>query len=123
MLSFADICLLICLCLCGTAEKIGESWKLRQPNTEDPLLATVNLLESYWKLVQNVLQLTCSAIPFEKGRTPMLSATPWITDSTTVQNIVIIAIVSKLHLQVHSRKHSDNEPPSSSRAIGRHVGM
>jgi hypothetical protein len=26
----------------------------------------------------------------------MLSATPWITDSTTVQNIVIIAIVSKL---------------------------
>jgi hypothetical protein len=36
----------------------------------------------------------CSALPFEKGRTPVLSATPWITDSTTVQNIVIIAIVS-----------------------------
>jgi hypothetical protein len=46
------------LCLCGTAEKIGESWKLRQPNTEDPLLAAVDLLESNWKLVQNVLQLT-----------------------------------------------------------------
>jgi hypothetical protein len=26
----------------------------------------------------------------------VLSATPWITDSTTVQNIVIIAIVSRL---------------------------
>jgi hypothetical protein len=39
---------------------------------------------------------SCSALPFEKGRTPMLSATPWITDSTTVQNIVTIAIVSKL---------------------------
>jgi hypothetical protein len=26
----------------------------------------------------------------------MLSATPWITDSTIVQNIVIIAIVLKL---------------------------
>jgi hypothetical protein len=38
----------------------------------------------------------CSALPFEKGKTPMLSAIPWITDSTTVQNIVIIAIVSKL---------------------------
>jgi hypothetical protein len=38
----------------------------------------------------------CSALPLEKGRTPMLSATPWITNSTTVQNIVIIAIVSKL---------------------------
>jgi hypothetical protein len=32
--------------LCGAAEKIGESWKLRQPNTEDPLLAAVDLLES-----------------------------------------------------------------------------
>jgi hypothetical protein len=41
--------------------------------------------------------LMCSALPFEKGRTPVLSAIPWITDSTTVQNIVIIAIVSKLH--------------------------
>jgi hypothetical protein len=51
MLSFADVCLLICLCLCGTAEKIGESWKLRRPNTEDPLLAVVDLLESNWKLV------------------------------------------------------------------------
>jgi hypothetical protein len=32
----------------------------------------------------------CSALPFEKDRTPVLSATPWITASTTVQNIVII---------------------------------
>jgi hypothetical protein len=47
-----------CLFLCGAAEKIGESWKLWQPNTEDPLLAAVDLLESNWKLVQNVLQLT-----------------------------------------------------------------
>jgi hypothetical protein len=47
-----------CLFLCGAAEKIRESWKLRQPNTEDPLLAAVDLLESNWKLVQNVLQLT-----------------------------------------------------------------
>jgi hypothetical protein len=28
------------------------------PNTKDPLLAAVDLLESNWKLVQNVLQLT-----------------------------------------------------------------
>jgi hypothetical protein len=27
------------LFLCGAAEKIGVSWKLRQPDTEDPLLA------------------------------------------------------------------------------------
>jgi hypothetical protein len=37
---------------------IGKFWKLRQPNTEDPLLDAVDLLESNWKLVQNVLQLT-----------------------------------------------------------------
>jgi hypothetical protein len=36
----------LCLFLCGAAEKIGESWKLWQPNTEDPLLAVVDLLES-----------------------------------------------------------------------------
>jgi hypothetical protein len=34
------------LFLCGAAEKIGVSWKLRQPDTEDPLLAVVDLLES-----------------------------------------------------------------------------
>jgi hypothetical protein len=49
---------LFCLCLCDTAEKIGESWRLRQPNTEDPLMATMDVLESNWKLVQNVIQLT-----------------------------------------------------------------
>ena len=38
----------------------------------------------------------CNALPFNKGRTPVFSATPWITDSTTVQNIVFIAIVSIL---------------------------
>jgi hypothetical protein len=79
-----------------------------------------------------VHEACCSAIPFEKGITLVLSATLWITDSTTVQNLVIIAIVSKLqhkssykisNLTINSRKHSGNEPPSSSRAIGRHVGM
>jgi hypothetical protein len=44
--------------LCGAAEKIEVSWKLQQPDAEDPLLATVDLLESNWKLVQDVLQLT-----------------------------------------------------------------
>jgi hypothetical protein len=46
------------LCLYGAAEKIGESWRLRQPNSEDPLLAAVDVLESNRKLVQNILQLT-----------------------------------------------------------------
>jgi hypothetical protein len=46
------------LFLYGAAEKIGVSWKLRQPDTEDPLLAAVDLLELNWKLVQEVLQLT-----------------------------------------------------------------
>jgi hypothetical protein len=44
---------------CGAAEKIGVSLKLRQPDTEDPLLAAVDLLESNWTLIQEVLQLTC----------------------------------------------------------------
>jgi hypothetical protein len=43
---------------CGAAEKIGISLGLQQPDTEDPLLAVVDLLESDWTLVQEVLQLT-----------------------------------------------------------------
>jgi hypothetical protein len=51
---------------------------------------------SILKMVFSMFMRLCSALPFEKGRTPLLSAIPWITDSTTVQNIVIIATVSKL---------------------------
>jgi hypothetical protein len=51
---------------------------------------------SHFKIYILSIGTICSALPLEKGRTPMLSATPWITDSTTVQNILIIAIVSKL---------------------------
>jgi hypothetical protein len=59
MLLFADICSLsLAFSFCGAAEKIGVSWKLRQPNTEDSLLVAVDLLESNWKLFQEVLQLT-----------------------------------------------------------------
>jgi hypothetical protein len=50
------------LFLCGAAEKIGVAWKLWQPDIEDPLLAAVDLLESNWKLVQDVLQLTCRVL-------------------------------------------------------------
>jgi hypothetical protein len=55
-----------------------------------------SLVSIYARLDTLETNSTCSALPFEKGRTPVLSATPWITDSTTVQNIVIIAIVSKV---------------------------
>jgi hypothetical protein len=59
VLLFADICSLsLDYSFCGAAEKIGVSLKLRQPDTEDPLLAAVDLLESNWTLVQEVLQLT-----------------------------------------------------------------
>jgi hypothetical protein len=63
----------------------------------------------------------------------MLSAIPRIINSTTVQNIVIIAVVSNITLQIQlnrsqtlqirNGKQSGKEPPSSSRATGRHVGM
>jgi hypothetical protein len=56
MLLFADICsIFLVFSFRGAAEKIGVSWKLRQPETKDPLLAAVDLLESNWKLVQEVL--------------------------------------------------------------------
>jgi hypothetical protein len=47
MLLFADIFLLsLAFFFCGLAKKIGVSLGLRQPDTKDPLLAAVDLLES-----------------------------------------------------------------------------
>jgi hypothetical protein len=58
MLLFAHIFLLsLAFSFCGTAEKIGVPSKLQQPDTEDPLVAAVDLLESNWTLIQEVLQL------------------------------------------------------------------
>jgi hypothetical protein len=53
LLIFARFLLLFSFC--GAAEKIGVSWKLRQPDAANPLLAAVDLLESNWKLVKDVL--------------------------------------------------------------------
>jgi hypothetical protein len=46
------------LYFCDAAEKLGEVWRLRQGNSKDPLLDTVDMLESNWKLSRDVLQLT-----------------------------------------------------------------
>jgi hypothetical protein len=42
----------------AAVEKVGLPLGLRQPDTEDPLMAVVDLLESNWKLIQEFLQLT-----------------------------------------------------------------
>jgi hypothetical protein len=44
---------------CAAAEKVGLPLAPRQLDTEDPLMATVDLLESNWKLVLECLQLIC----------------------------------------------------------------
>jgi hypothetical protein len=41
----------------AAAEKVGLPLAPRQPETEDPLMAAIDLLESNWKLVQEFLQL------------------------------------------------------------------
>jgi hypothetical protein len=44
------------LYFCDAAEKLGEVWKLQQRSAKDPLLDVVDVLESNWKLAQDVLQ-------------------------------------------------------------------
>jgi hypothetical protein len=46
------------LCFHDAAENIGEFWRLQQASSEDPLLDAMDVLESNWKLVQNILQQT-----------------------------------------------------------------
>jgi hypothetical protein len=56
MLLVADICSLsLVFVFCVAAEKVGVSLGPQQPDTEDPLLAAVDLLEANWKLIQEVL--------------------------------------------------------------------
>jgi hypothetical protein len=42
---------------CAAAEKVGLPLAPRQPDTKDPLMAAVDMLESNWTLVQEFLQL------------------------------------------------------------------
>jgi hypothetical protein len=46
------------LCFCDAAEKLGEFWRLQEATPKDPLLASVDVLESNWKLARNILQQT-----------------------------------------------------------------
>jgi hypothetical protein len=46
------------LYFCDAAEKLGEVWRLRQGNSNDPLLDSVDVLVSNWKLARDVLQQT-----------------------------------------------------------------
>jgi hypothetical protein len=43
---------------CAAAEKVGLPLGLQQPDTKDPMMAAVDLLESNWKLVQEFLHQT-----------------------------------------------------------------
>jgi hypothetical protein len=56
--SSVDIICLSYLYFYDAAEKLGEVWRLRQGNSKDPLLDAVDVLESNWKLAQDILQRT-----------------------------------------------------------------
>jgi hypothetical protein len=43
---------------CDAAEKLGESWRLREATPKDPVLALVDVLESNWRLARDILQGT-----------------------------------------------------------------
>jgi hypothetical protein len=56
VLLLADVCSLsLVFAFCVLAEKVGVSLEPLQPDVEDPLMAAVDLLESNWRLVQEVL--------------------------------------------------------------------
>jgi hypothetical protein len=59
ILLLADVCSLTLVSVfCVSVENAGVSLAPLQPNDEDPLMAAVNLLESNWISVQEILELT-----------------------------------------------------------------
>jgi hypothetical protein len=44
------------LYFCDAVEQFGEVWKLRLESAKDPLLDSVDVLESNWRLARDILQ-------------------------------------------------------------------
>jgi hypothetical protein len=66
------------LCLYDAAKKLGEFWRLQEASSKDPLLDSVDVLESNWKLPRNMLLQTHHVLsrmfvmlfPKKKGEMP-----------------------------------------------------
>jgi hypothetical protein len=83
--------------LCGAPEKIGEFWRLPQLNAEDPLMASVDLLESNWKFALDVFWLTRHVLvrifvrfwPKKRGEMPGDNLNKLIETFDTVEDLVL----------------------------------
>jgi hypothetical protein len=51
------------LYFCDAAEQLGKVWKLQLKSAQDPLLDSVDVLESNWRLVRDIIQRTCHVLP------------------------------------------------------------
>jgi hypothetical protein len=58
-----DMIFLAYLYFRDAAEQVGEVWKLRLESAKEPLLDSVDVLESKWRLVQDVVQQTRHVLP------------------------------------------------------------
>jgi hypothetical protein len=96
--AFADICLLsLIFIFCVSAEKVGVSLEPLQQDNEDPLTAAVDLLESNWKLVQEVLQLSHRVLtrmfvrlwPKKRAEMPVDDLKKLAAAFDTVENLIL----------------------------------
>jgi hypothetical protein len=62
-LVLVDILLSTYLYFCDAAEQLGEVMKLRLQCDKDPLLDLIDVLESNWRIVQDILQWTRHVLP------------------------------------------------------------
>jgi hypothetical protein len=92
------------LYFCDAAEKLGELWRLQQGNSEDPLLDSVDVLESNWKLARDVLQQTRHVLirmfvglfPKKRDKVPaenlrkLVAAFDTIEDTIRVMKLILV---------------------------------
>jgi hypothetical protein len=62
-LVLVDILLLAYLYFCDAAEQLGEVMKLCLECAKDPLLDSVDILESNWRIVRDILQRSSHVLP------------------------------------------------------------
>jgi hypothetical protein len=62
-LVFVYIILLAYLSFCDAADQLGEVTKLRLESAKDPLLDSVEVLESNWRIVRDIHQRTRHVLP------------------------------------------------------------
>jgi hypothetical protein len=104
------------LCFRDAAEQLGEVWKLWLESDKDPLLDSVDILESNWRLARDVLQRTRHVLthmfvglfPRKKDELPVGNLMKLVEAFDTIEDPVLVMKLSSVNEVSKGRLLSPN---------------